>query len=99
MSSGFETTTASKLEDLDRSTTRDPMQIIKSMLVVDGYSGGISTGPLKGQEATDEYVRRLKAGGIGCKVGQMQHPDVVTARSVKEIRELHAKGKIAQVYC
>ncbi len=90
---------AAKDDELDRGTTRDPMTIIKSTLVTIGYSGGIGTGPLKEQAATDEYVRRLKAGGVCCQVGQMKHPDVVTARSVKEIRALHAKGKIAQVYC
>ncbi len=90
---------ASKADELDRSGTRDPMTLIKSTLVVDGYSGMIGTGPLKGQAATDEYVRRLKAAGIGCKVGRLEHPAMAMARSVKEIRALHAKGKIAQVYC
>ena len=81
-------------DEADRSQERDARAILQSTLVVDGYSGG----PL-----SEDYIERLRAGGINAKVGrggEARFPDVFTqAGSVRDIREAHRQGKIAQVYC
>ncbi|MEX2374335.1 MAG: membrane dipeptidase [Dehalococcoidia bacterium] len=80
-------------DEFDRSLERDPREILDSTLVVDGYSGG----PM-----SREYVERLRAGGINCKVGRGQNlfPDeFAAATSVRDILRIHAEGKIGQVHC
>lgn len=82
----------------DRSPGRDPLAIIRSTLVVDGYEGRIATGAMEPDAADEAYVRRLRQAGLGCLAGTRTHPDLVTARSVGDIRRIHAAGRIAQVY-
>lgn len=82
----------SQLDTSDRSPDRDPMAILRSTLVVDGYSGG----PMN-----EEYIKKLRSAEVHCKLGRghSRFPeDMALATTVKEIREIHKQGKIAQIF-
>src|SRR5687768_13253333 len=78
---------------------RDPLQLQRSTLVVSGLD--VST-------LNDPYLELLKQGGVNCwhkSMGGLDsfsdvynfvdaHPQIVVARTVREIREAHAAGKI-----
>lgn len=81
-----------QLDESSRSRDRDPITILRSSLVVDGYNGG----PMN-----EAYLKKLKAAPVHCRVngGRVMFPDeIVLATSVREILKAHKQGKIAQVY-
>jgi len=83
----------SQRDDGDRSPERDALAILRSTLVVDGYSG---------EPENEQWVKKLRTGEVHCKIGGPESPfprDIVMAGTVKEIRRIHQQGKIAQVYC
>jgi membrane dipeptidase len=87
----------------DRSTTRDPLAVQRSTLVVDGLD--VST-------LNERYVQLLKQGGVNCwhkSMGDLDsfsdvyrfvddHPELTVARTVQEIRDAHARGKVSLVF-
>ncbi|HEX7012526.1 MAG TPA: membrane dipeptidase [Steroidobacteraceae bacterium] len=86
----------------DRSTTRDPLAVQRGTLVVNGLD--VST-------LDERYLALLKQGGVNCwhkSMGDLDsfadlynfvdaHPEVTVARTVQEIREAHAQGKLSLV--
>jgi membrane dipeptidase len=87
----------------DRSKNRDPMAIQRSTLVVNG---------LDPSNLRVEYLDMLKTGGVNCwhrGGGNLaafatalrffdQHKDrIVSATSVRDIRQAHREGKIAHI--
>lgn len=87
----------------DRSPSRDPLAVQRSTLVVNG---------LDPSNLRVEYLDMLKAGGVNCwhrgggnlaAFASMlsfcdQHKDkIVSATSVREIRQAHQQGKIAHI--
>jgi membrane dipeptidase len=94
---------ATAQDDNDRSTNRDPMAIQRSTLVVNG---------LDPSNLRVEYLDMLKEGGVNCwhrGGGNLsafatalrffdQHKDrIVSATSVRDIRQTHREGKIAHI--
>ena len=92
-----------RLDPNDRSTGRDPLQVQRDTLVVEGVANGVG----------ENYVKLLREGGVNCRVngapGTLEgysallewltrhKDDIVLAKSVKEIRQAHGEGKISQV--
>jgi membrane dipeptidase len=92
-----------RLDPNDRSAGRDPLQVQRATLVVEGVGNGVG----------ENYQKLLQQGGVNCRVngavGTLEgysallewlarHKDeMVLAKSVKEIRQAHDEGKIAQV--
>jgi membrane dipeptidase len=97
---GSPASTAPALDD--RSRNRDALQVQKTTLVVSGLD--VST-------LNDRYVELLKQGGVNCwhkSMGDLtsfsevyryldSRQDLVVARSVREIRDAHARGRISLV--
>src|SRR5687767_2919535 len=95
---------AARQDDNDRSPSRDPMAIHRSTLVING---------LDPSNLSAEYLEMQRRVGISgwlraahqtlgefaaSHVFYDEHRDrIVMARTVREIRQAHAQGKIAQV--
>jgi membrane dipeptidase len=91
------------LDPNDRSAGRDPLQVQRATLVVEGVGNGRHA----------DYIKLLREGGVNCRVNgatatlegystflewQERHKDqIVLAKSVKEIRQAHGEGRISQV--
>ncbi|HKZ72773.1 MAG TPA: membrane dipeptidase [Steroidobacteraceae bacterium] len=94
---------ASPVSAGDRSTTRDPLALQRSTLVVDG---------LDVSNLNERYVQLLQQGGVNCwhkSMGDLDsfsdlyrfvddHPELAVARTVREIRDAHARGKVALIF-
>lgn len=92
-----------RLDPNDRSTGRDPLQVQRATLVVEGVGNGVG----------EDYTKLLREGGVNCRVngapGTMEgysalfewlerhKTEIALAKSVKEIRQLHNEGRISQV--
>ncbi|HEY3791357.1 MAG TPA: membrane dipeptidase [Bradyrhizobium sp.] len=87
---------------VDERTVEDGLKVERSTLVVDG---------LDPSALNEKYLEMLKAGGVNCwhqSVGGLasfahllsfcdSHPQLVPAGSVREIKQIHAQGKIAHL--
>ena len=87
---------------VDERTVQEGWKVERSTLVVDG---------LDPSALNEKYLEMLKAGGVNCwhqSVGGIAsmanllsfcdaHPTLVPAGSVREIRQIHAQGKIAHL--
>lgn len=87
---------------VDERTVQEGWKVERSTLVVDG---------LDPSALNEKYLEMLKAGGVNCwhqSVGGIAsfanllsfcdaHPTLIPAGSVREIRQIHAQGKIAHL--
>ena len=93
----------------DRSTQRDPWEVQRSTIVVNGCDPS---------ELSVEYLRMLKAGGVNCQAKSVgagglgnvqlfadlynfldQHPnEIVPVTKVSEVRQAHQQDKIGLVF-
>ena len=91
-------------DESDRSRDRDPLAIHRSTLVVNGLDVSALNG---------KYLGMLKTGGVNCwykSMGGLQSfadvynlldkysDEIVAATTVREIRQLHEKGKISLIF-
>jgi membrane dipeptidase len=89
----------------DRRSARDPMEIQRGTLVVEGLAAGY---------LAEDHLKAAETGGVNCIVQgggadfqsyahtfnflERRKERVVQARTVHEIREAHRQGKIAMIF-
>ncbi len=93
-----------QLDPSDRSPNRDPLEVQRATLVVEGRDAG---------RDTVEQLERLRTGGVNCSVVHrpgvaeiggsyrlidVNSEDMVVATTVGDIRRIHREGKIARVF-